>query len=391
MNIAPGSCIVAKIGSALLTKQDGGFARENFSQLVDGLLTLRAQGHPLVIVSSGAISLGLSALGFSQRPRDLANLQAAAAAGQSHLMAAFEQAFAHKGLHSAQVLLTHADLADRRRYLNARRALSVLLRRGLIPVVNENDTVGVDEIKVGDNDSLAAEIVGLVDAELLILLSTAAGLFDRDPEHANAKLIPLVHKIEARHRQAAGGAGQYGTGGMATKIVAAERAAQYAAKTWICDGHKASCLQDFNSSKASGTLFDLDDSRALTARKLWLSQTLRPQGTLYIDAGASEALNSGKKSLLPVGLLRCEGDFHRGDQVRIIDPQDHEIGRGLVAYDARETQRIAGQHADKILSVLGYRYGDELVHRDDLVLHDQEDPDIRGDDEKSQGNSGDKT
>lgn len=371
MTLGSATCIVAKIGSALLTDSDGHFAQQNFARIADRLLSLRDQGHPLVIVSSGAIALGLAPLGLSQRPRDVATLQAAAAAGQSHLMAAFEREFALRGLHSAQILLTHADLADRRRYLNARRALSVLLNKGLIPIINENDTVGVDEIKVGDNDSLAAEIVGLVDAELLILLSTVDGVYDRAPGSPGATRLRLVHHIDAGLRQAAGGAGTHGTGGMITKLHAAERASQHGARTLICDGRDPQCLSDLDRDEPQGTLFVLDDNPRLGARKLWLSQTLRPQGLLRVDAGAARALVADKRSLLAVGVTQSSGQFSRGDQVQVVGPDNSEIARGLINYDAGELKRIAGHHADEIESILGYRYGDAVIHRDDLVLsHD---------------------
>jgi len=359
--------LVVKIGSALLTATDGGFDVETFAALAGEIGDLVNRGHEIVVVSSGAISLGLAPLGYSERPGDIATLQAAAAVGQSHLMAAYDRAFSSRGRGAAQVLLTHPDLADRRRYLNARRALCTLIERGLIPVVNENDTVSVDEIKVGDNDSLAAEVVGLVDADLLVLLTVVDGLYDGDPDAADVRLVERVSKIDDALREAAGGAGRLGTGGMVTKLRAAELAAGHGAPTVLASGRRRDVISAAVDGECLGTFFDLG-GRLLGARKRWIGQTLRAQGALVVDAGARRALVEQKRSLLPIGVLEVRGDFARGDLVTIEEGGGVVIGRGLVAYDADEARRIAGHHADKIEALLGFRFSDEVVHRDDLVI-----------------------
>lgn len=360
--------VVVKIGSALLTAKDGSFDTETFASLAGEVGDLVNRGYEIVVVSSGAISLGLSPLGCRERPSDIATLQAAAAAGQSHLMAAYGRVFQSRGRAAAQVLLTHPALADRRRYLNARRALCLLLERGLIPVVNENDTVSVDEIKVGDNDTLAAEVVGLVDAELLVLLTVVDGLYDRAPGSEGARLIEHVTVIDEKMRQVAGGAGRFGTGGMATKLKAAELAAGHGARTMLTSGKRSGVVAQAMDRQCLGTLFELTDMRRLAARKRWIEQTLRPQGAVIVDAGARRALVEQKRSLLPIGVVQVRGHFGAGDLVTVEDQDGFIIGRGLVAYDASEVRTIAGHHAARIEELLGFRYADEVIHRDDLVM-----------------------
>ena len=363
----PSRRLVVKIGSALLTAQDGSFDVEAFAALAGEIGDLVNRGNQIVVVSSGAISLGLAPLGLKQRPADIATLQAAAAAGQSHLMAAYERVFASRGRAAAQVLLTHSDLSDRRRYLNARRALCTLLERGLIPVVNENDTVSVDEIKVGDNDTLAAEVVGLVDADTLVLLTVVDGLYDGDPAADGVALIDRVTEIDEHIRAVAGGAGRLGTGGMATKLHAAELAAGHGAPTTLASGRRRGVVAGAIAGTCLGTVFELE-ARRLGARKRWIGQTLRPSGALVVDAGARRALVNQHRSLLPIGVVEVRGDFARGDLVTIEDSAGLAIGRGLVAYDADEARRIIGHHAAEIEGLIGYRFSDELVHRDDLVV-----------------------
>ena len=309
-------------------------------------------------------------LGLKSRPRALPELQAAAAAGQSLLMRAWEDALGTHGLVAAQVLLTHSDAASRRRYLNARDAMLALLRLGAVPVVNENDTVATVEIRYGDNDNLSADVAALVDADLLVLLTDIEGLFDADPRaNPKAKLLEEITDIETQAVPVARGAGSAaGTGGMITKVQAARKATTSGIPVIIADGRDPANLRRALAGGRVGTRFSAPER--LAARKHWIAWTLKPEGALVVDDGAQKALRDGKKSLLPSGVRSVEGEFRRGAAVRIVALDGRELARGLCAYDASAARTLAGRKSGEIAALLGYTFGDELVHRDDLVLLD---------------------
>ncbi len=355
--------VVVKVGSALLAGSPDAFAR-----LAAQVATLRTRGLEVAIVSSGAIALGLAPLGLSGRPRDLPSLQAAAAAGQSRLMWRWGEAFSAHHLEVAQVLLTHADLRDRRRYLNAKSAMRRLLNAGVVPIVNENDSVSVDEIKLGDNDTLAAEVCGLVDADAVVLLTGAPGLFTADPGvDPSAVRIPVVEVIDEHVRALAGPPAALGTGGMVTKLIAAENAGRHGAGTVIAPGAVDDILGKVFAGEDVGTLLRAPAGARATARKRWISTTLRPRGTLYVDAGAVAALKK-HASLLFAGVREVEGSFQPGDPVNVAHADDRApFARGLVRLSDEDARRVAGKktvEAQALISALP----DELIHRDDLVL-----------------------
>ena len=354
--------LVVKVGSALLAPPKAIYGR-----LAKDIAAARAAGCEVVLVTSGAIALGLGVLGQSARPKALAMLQAAAAAGQPKLMRRWHAALRRFGVPVAQVLLTHADLADRERFLNARRALLALLACGALPVVNENDSVATDEIRVGDNDQLSAHVATLIDAELLVILTSVDGLYDGNPENdPRAQRLPTVH--DAKSAQAfAGRAGKsgLGVGGMRTKVLAANAATHRATATVIASGKRRQPLGAVLSGADVGTLFVPD--HLVQGRKHWIAYTLRPRGCLRVDAGAAAALSDRGKSLLPGGLTAVEGHFPRGSMVDIVGPKGL-IARGLVAYDHAELALLQGHKSGDIARLIGYIDTPEIVHRDDLVL-----------------------
>ena len=359
---------VVKIGSALLTRDGAGLDTEAIHGWAEQMAALVEAGREVVLVSSGAVAEGMCRLGWTTRPHALFELQAAAAVGQMGLIQAYESCFQKHGLHTAQVLLTHEDLADRQRYLNARSTLRTLLDLRVIPVVNENDTVATDEIRFGDNDTLAALVTNLVEADLLVILTDQAGLYDRDPrQHADAELIPEALADEPRLRAVAGASGALGRGGMATKVEAAVRAARSGASTLIASGREPDVLLRIMSGEATGTLLK-PPREPLAARKQWLAGQLQGRGRLHLDEGAARVLRQSGRSLLPVGVTAVEGDFRRGELVVCIDPAGCEVARGLVNYDAAEARRIIGHASDEIESILGYVDEPELIHRDNLVV-----------------------
>ncbi len=348
--------VVVKIGSRTLAG-DGAV----YHRLAAALAGAQKDGRAVVIVSSGAIALGTKRLGYRSRPREMARLQAAAAAGQTILMRAYEDAFGARGITVAQVLLTHADLADRVRANNARAALSALLDAGAIPVLNENDSVAVEEIKFGDNDQLSAMVTPLVDADLLILLSDVPGLLDGAGER-----VPIVRDVAAEAVplvRAPAASGGVGTGGMASKIEAARRATLAGANVVVADARAEGVIEAVLAGEDVGTLF-VAASKRLTAKKHWIAFTLRPRGAVLLDRGASEAVRAKGKSVLPVGVLGVRGDFRAGDAVRLLDPDGNEIGRGLARYPAVEAVITAGKAAKDLADVEHA----ELVHRDELVV-----------------------
>jgi glutamate 5-kinase len=360
---------VIKVGSALVTANGRGLDRDAFSAWVQQIAALRAAGKEVVLVSSGAVAEGMSRLGWVKRPHAVHELQAAAAVGQMGLIQAYESRFQEHGLHTAQVLLTHEDLADRERYLNARSTLRSLLNLGVIPVVNENDTVATDEIRFGDNDTLAALVANLVEADLLVILTDQEGMYEQDPRaNPEAAFISEAQAGDPRLlAMASGTGGALGRGGMATKVQAAARAARSGTATLIAHGRGESVLQAIAEGRELGTLLHPSTS-PLAARKRWLAGHLQARGKLMLDAGAVRVLRESGRSLLPVGVSRVEGKFQRGELVICLAPDGSEVARGLVNYSAEEARRIVGQPSDRIESLLGYVDEPELIHRDNLVL-----------------------
>ncbi|SEQ14945.1 glutamate 5-kinase [Ectothiorhodospira magna] len=360
---------VVKIGSALITDEGRGLDLPALEDWAEQVARLTQAGHEVVLVSSGAVAEGMSRLGWIERPHALHELQAAAAVGQMGLVQAYESRFQRHGLHAAQVLLTHEDLADRRRYLNARSTLRTLLRLGAIPVVNENDTVATEEIRFGDNDTLAALVCNLVEASLLVILTDQQGLFDRDPRsRPDAQLVseglasdPELLKLVAPTF------GRLGRGGMATKLTAASRAARSGTHTLITSGRNPAVLERIAAGEALGTLLR-PDREPMAARKQWIAGQLVSKGELILDAGAARVIREAGRSLLPVGVTHVKGRFSRGEVVTCLDPDGRAVARGLVNYAADEARRIMRRKAEEIESILGYVDEPELIHRDNLVL-----------------------
>lgn len=360
---------VIKIGSALLTDDGRGLDGLAISAWVEQMVALRARGVELVLVSSGAVAEGMKRLGWARRPRAMHELQAAAAVGQMGLVQAYESRFHTHAIHTAQVLLTHDDLSNRKRYLNARSTLRTLLQLGVLPVINENDTVATDEIRVGDNDTLAALVANLVEADVLVILTDQAGLFERDPRrYPDAPLIAEAAAGDVRLEAMAGAEGSaLGRGGMLTKVRAAARAARSGAATVIASGREPRVLERIAQGEALGTLL-VPGQNPMAARKQWLAGHLQLRGRLLLDAGAAKVLRESGRSLLAVGVVGVEGDFMRGEMVACIGPDGKEIARGLVNYSASESRKIMRQPSDKIEELLGYVDETELIHRDNLIL-----------------------
>ncbi len=361
--------LVVKVGSSLIATRETGLQPERIDRIAEELAAIRRDGRDVLLVTSGAIVSGIQKLGLTDYPRHLPVKQAAAAVGQSRLMWAYEKAFERLGLHLAQILLTHQDLADRRRFLNARHTLTTLLGFGVIPVINENDTVAVDEIRVGDNDTLAAEVALLVDADLLVILSDVEGLFTADPRtDRSATLIPLVDEITDDIARRAGASQSFeGTGGMVTKLRAARKATAYGIGTVIMNGTQPGRLRAALGGAATGTFF-APRPRKLNSRKHWIAFTLRAKGQLVLDAGAVDALVRRGKSLLPSGLVEVTGEFVPGDAVTCVDQDGKEIAKGLVNFSSEVLTRIKGCKTAEIQAILGSPEYEEAIHRDNLVL-----------------------
>jgi len=360
--------LVVKVGSALITSNGTGLDLEAINEWARQIAALRKRNKEIVLVSSGAIACGMQRLGWTKRPHAVHELQAAAAVGQMGLVQIYERAFAEHGLATAQVLLTHEDLADRKRYLNARSTLTTLLQLGVVPIINENDTVVTDEIKFGDNDTLGALVANLVEAEALIILTDQAGLFTADPrKDPTATLISEAAAGDEKLEGMAGGAGtSIGKGGMITKVLAAKRAARSGAHTTIAWGREKDVLQRLAQGESIGTLL-VASTPPVAARKQWLADHLQLAGRLILDAGAIKALHEGR-SLLPVGVKAVEGEFERGAAVACVSADGFELARGLTNYASSESRLIAGKASGDIESILGYIDEPELIHRDNLIL-----------------------
>jgi glutamate 5-kinase len=360
---------VVKIGSALLTAEGAGLDRQALGGWVDQMADWLQPGHELVLVSSGAVAEGLCRMGWTRRPDSLHELQAAAAIGQMGLVQAWESCFQRRGRHTAQVLVTHDDLSDRKRYLNARSTLQTLLSLGVVPVVNENDVVANDELRFGDNDTLAALVANLVEADLLILLTDQEGLYDADPrQRPDARLIEHARVDDVTlDRYAGASKGVLGSGGMQTKLRAARLAARSGTATVIASGKHPDTLRKIAAGENLGTLL-VPAQEPDAARKRWLAGQLQARGRLRLDAGAVRVLRQSGSSLLAVGVTDVEGRFSRGEMVACLGPDGEEVARGLVNYSADETRRIAGQPSSRFEAILGYLDEEELIHRDNLVV-----------------------
>jgi glutamate 5-kinase len=361
--------VVIKVGSTLVTNDGRGLDLAAIARWTEQIAALRKLGKQTILVSSGAIAEGMQRLGWTTRPRQIHALQAAAAVGQMGLAQAYETSFRERSLHSAQVLLTHADLADRARYLNARSTLFALLDLGVVPVINENDMVVTDEIKFGDNDTLGALVTNLVEADVLVILTDQRGLYSSDPRRdPNASFVEEGRAGDPRLEAMAGGVGSgISRGGMITKVLAAKRAARSGAHTVIASGREPEVLLRLARGESVGTQL-VAAVPVLTARKQWLADHLQLKGRIVIDAGAARALRSGGRSLLPIGVTEVQGEFARGDVIACLDPDGSEVARGLVNYSSGETRQIARRPSSEIEAVLGFIEEPELIHRDNLVM-----------------------
>jgi len=361
-------CVI-KIGSALLTNDGAALNMTGIATWVEQISALRKKGIEVVLVSSGAVAEGMCRLGMTKRPDSLHELQAAAAVGQMGLIQSYESAFSKYDLHTAQVLLTHDDLSNRQRYLNARNTVRSLLDLGVVPIINENDTVVTDEIRFGDNDTLAALVANLIEADYLLILTDQNGLFDRNPrEHDDAKLISEASANDnSLAAMAEGGAGTFGRGGMATKVSAAKLAARSGTSTLIAAGNEENIIHKIFAAEELGTLL-YAEKNPVTARKQWLAGHLQIKGKLILDAGAVKKLCESGSSLLAVGVSEVQGEFSRGEIVACETSDGKEIARGLVNYNADDVAKIKGKASNEIESILGYVDDAELIHRDNLVL-----------------------
>lgn len=360
--------VVVKVGSSVLSDR-GGVHTTRLDELTRDLSRLSAGGMQLVVVTSGAVAAGMGRLNMHRRPRTIPGKQAAAAVGQITLMALYEAGFSRHAIHVAQVLLTHDDLANRRRYLNAKHTLLTLIDAQVVPIVNENDTVAVDEIQFGDNDTLSAQVAVLVEADLLVMLSDVAGLYETDPRvDVGAERIALVERFDDGLMAHAGMAGPLGRGGMASKLQAAQSASRFGIPSLLTDGLRPGGVQAaFDPRREVGTLF-LPLSDRITSRKHWIAYTLKPAGSLRLDAGASAAIRRDGRSLLPAGVCDVVGNFEEGECVTCLDERGREFARGLVNYGAAALTRIRGRQTGEIEATLGYKVSDEVIHRDDLAL-----------------------
>jgi len=361
--------VVIKIGSNILSDEKEGLDTRRISAVAADVADLKGLGYDVVLVSSGAVAAGMRKLGMKTRPRDIKLKQAAAAAGQSSLMWAYEKSFGAHAIKVAQVLLTRDDLSERKRYINSKNTFQVLLSYGVVPVVNENDTVSTDEIRFGDNDNLAALVSALIEAERLIILSDVDGLYGEDPRvNPDAKLIRCVGEITPSIEKLAGGAGSaVGTGGMYSKILAARMAVNHGITVHIINGRKKSLLVQTVRGEETGTVFK-PGSHRISHRKGWIAHSSRSKGTIILDDGAVKALTKMGRSLLPTGIVRVEGDFDVGDSVYCADSEARRIAKGLTNYSSSDLRKIMGRRTSEIEGILGYKYSDEAIHRDNMVV-----------------------
>lgn len=360
--------VIVKIGSGVISTDDG-LDQAMLDSIASDLCDLRQQGLEVIVVSSGAVAAGKGQLGIVGRPQTIPQKQAAAAIGQTRIIRAYKETFLARGHMVAQVLLTRDDLSNRRRYLNARNTLTTLLEYGVTPIVNENDTVVVEEIRFGDNDNLSALVTSLIEGDLLVILSDVDGFYDSDPsENPDAILIPLVERITPKIEALAGEAkGNLGTGGMSTKVKAAKRVGLAGVGTLIVNGRTPGILRQVIAGEEIGSYF-LPAQSKLTAKKRWIAFSKKPRGKLLVDEGAYRAVVKQGKSLLPSGICGVEGSFERGDAVRLCDRQGSEFAKGVISYSQTELLKIVGKQCAEIEAALGYKYRDEIVCRDDLVL-----------------------
>ncbi len=360
--------IVIKIGSSILASAEQGLNARRLKALAEDISAIADKGAEVAIVSSGAVAAGLKKLGLKGTPKDIKLKQAAAAIGQSSLMWAYEESFAEFGRKVAQVLLTRDVITDRTRYINAKNTLQTLINYDVIPVINENDPVAVDEIKFGDNDLLAALTAGLVEADMLVILSDVEGLYSKDPKDKGAKLIQDVKQITSSIEKKASSKGSaVGTGGMYSKILAAKQATTHGIPVVIMNGKKKGLLKKLSDGKAVGTYFHAKDEK-LSSKKGWIAYGVRSKGKIVLDDGAVKALTAMGKSLLPSGILKVEGDFSKGDAVNCLDKKGNKIAKGLTNYSSKELKKIKGKKTSAIEKVLGYKYSDEALHRDNMVV-----------------------
>jgi len=364
--------VVIKVGSSVLTTPGGDVDHHRIRELVNGITKIRSSGRKVVLVSSGAIAVGMNRLGLRNKVEGIPDKQAIAAIGQPHLMALYDAYFQKEGIQISQILLTRDDLNNRRRYLNARDTIDSLFKFGALPVINENDTVVVEEIKVGDNDNLSAMVTNLTESDLLVNLTNIDGLFDKDPRvHRDATLIPVVEKIDRKiTRQASAIPGFLGRGGMASKIKAARKVALAGVPTIIANGLKRHILQQIFSGKDVGTLFPAREV-SLCSRKHWIVFTKSPKGELIIDRGAERAILERGKSLLPSGIRQVNGRFSMGNSVLLLNEEGREIAVGMVNYHSGDSWKIMGAKTSEIESILGFKHDDEVIHRDNLILNNR--------------------
>lgn len=367
---ATATTMVVKVGTRVLTDAAGRLSSQRIEQLAVQVHAVLESGRRVVLVSSGAVGAGVGRLGLSGRPTDLAHLQAVAAVGQSMLVEAYERTLFRFGRHAAQILLTADDLENRTRYLNARNTILTLLELGAVPVINENDTIAVDELQTtfGDNDRLAAIVTNLIQAPLLVLLSDVEGLFDGDPRNPESRLIPTIARLDdSIFQMVCDRGGGLGKGGMASKLEAARLVTTGGGSVIIANGGYPDVLTRIITGEPVGTLF-LAQGQTVAARKRWIGLTIQPRGSLVLDAGAQRAVQHQGRSLLAIGVVSVEGRFRKGDVVRLRDAEGREFARGLTNYNADDLQRIKGLHTPQIADALGYRPYDEVIHRDNMVV-----------------------
>ena len=368
-NFSEAEKIVIKLGSSIVTNDGNGLDERCLSSLIKQISILSSQNKKIILVSSGAVAAGLKKLGIKKKPKILSELQSSAAVGQMDLVRMYEKLFSDNNLISAQVLLTHDDLSDRKRYLNARSTIFNLIKNNVIPVINENDTVASEEIRFGDNDTLAAMVANLIEADILVLLTDQDGLFSSDPsQDNNARLIRHGYVDDkSLDNSATGTNSEIGTGGMTTKILAARRAALSGTHTIIASGKRNNVLEDLSRDENIGTFLQSREVK-LVARKKWLADNLKSNGKIFIDDGAEKALIQKGKSLLVAGVTKVTGTFDRGEVIQCVNESGEEILKGIVNYNSKEVKKIIGLSSDKIEAVLGYVNESSLIHRNNMII-----------------------